>query len=749
MGWWAWGCLGLAAVVSGRAIAAPATAQTSPDTIAIAVSLTGPNTYLGQPSIEGATLAVEETNAANPSAPIKLATYDETSDPAHSGEIAHQVAASNAAIVIGPSATPIALVAAPVYAASGIVALGTIVTGDSVTENATFFRTSFSTSDGGESLANYLHYILGGRSAIMLFKDDGYGRPAAEGFRRGADRLGIATSFLSFTTVEQAEAPAHQAAADPNHPAIILGMINEAGPVLKVLRRDGAAGPIIGTNALASEAFLASFANEPEDKRTPGFFTNGVYAASSLIFDSANATTLAFAERYRARFGREPNYISVHGYEAALLAIAGVRATAGDAGDLKARRKAIFDYLKTLDGPARAISGLNGPLWFTPEKGRLQALRMGRFEGSRFESARAQLVPVANFDPGEIASSAVVDIGGGRFARHQKIVYSGVYLNDVPRVDIAQSTFTADFYLWVRYAHDTGAGAADPTEIDFPDLVRGTFDATRPTRQGDLADGTTYRLWRVRGDFKNDFDLHRYPFDQQHLAIRFFNARADSTRISYVLDLQSSGTLGNAILGLSEGDEHTGVPGAPSFANVAPGAFHNLTQWEPVHANQRRDDLVTQSALGDPRLVGLDRVLELSGFRVGIDLRRHVVTTLAKTLLPLGLLTLIMFASLFFPVALVKEKITLAITAALSGAVLLAAINAQLGGVGYVIAVEYVFYIFFTLCLLCILSVLAAERFRVVERETAALVAEQTIRYVFALGVAATVTATWVITSRW
>ena len=51
------------------------------------------------------------------------------------------------------------------------------------------------------------------------------------------------------------------------------------------------------------------------------------------------------------------------------------------------------------------------------------------------------------------------------------------------------------------------------------------------------------------------------------------------------------------------------------------------------------------------------------------------MATLVENLLPLMLMTLIMFASLYFPHSLVKEKITVAITAALSGAVLLTATN--------------------------------------------------------------------------
>jgi hypothetical protein len=147
---------------------------------------------------------------------------------------------------------------------------------------------------------------------------------------------------------------------------------------------------------------------------------------------------------------------------------------------------------------------------------------------------------------------------------------------------------------------------------------------------------------------------------------------------------------------------------AETASPIAAMAFRDLTQWDPIGAHERRENLVTASALGDPRRVGAESYRELSGFLVSIDLHRRTLATLAKTLLPLVLMTLIMYASLYFPVALVKEKVTVAITAALSGAVLLTAINSQLGSIGYTIMVEYAFFVFFGLSTLCIASVLAA-----------------------------------------
>jgi branched-chain amino acid transport system substrate-binding protein len=765
---WAWSAACLVALAIGTALLRMpfASAQTPALKIAVAVSVTGSSEAYRSPTLDGARLAVEEANAAAAAPKIELRVYDDASDTDRGKELARQTIASDALVVVGPATTIMSLAVGPIYAEAGLVSLGTTATGDGVTANATTFRASFSTSDGGEVLASYIRHILGGKRAVVLVKDDGYGRPVADGFKRATERLGIAASYHPCKTVAELEEAARLAAADPEQPAIILAMLDtDAKPALASLRRQGARGPILGTNAIAGEFFNGYFADEPEERQRPGFFTDGVYGASPLIFDSGNAETLAFADRYRARFGREPYYVSVQGYEAARLAVAAVRATQASTGaDLRSRRDAIRNYLVSLNGPANAVAGLNGPLWFTPDRGRQQALRLGRFQGGRFESAPGQLVPVPHPDAAEIASGALVDIGSGRYARRQQVVYTGVFLNEIPRVDIAQSTFTADFYLWMRFARGGGTADADPAEIDFPDLVRGSFDGKRPAAQHELGDGTTYRLWRMRGDFKNDYDLHRYPADSQRLAVRFFNSRAASDRLVYVVDRRSFDAGAGAAPvkvganGSNFGSAHAGegaqaatdAQAADAFGGAAaPAAFRNLTQWEPVRASQRRDNLVTESALGDPGLVGLERVRELSGFNVTVDLNRRVVATLAKTLLPLGLMALIMFASLYFPHALVKEKVTVAITGALSGAVLLSSINSQLGNVGYVIAVEYGFYVFFALCLLCIVAVLGAERLRVVGRQTMAVAVEQSGRYLFLLGVVGTVGAAWLAYWRW
>jgi branched-chain amino acid transport system substrate-binding protein len=747
----------LAATIFGSAAAAADGSVQSVE-VAVALPLSGDEAIYGERTFQGIQLAIDEANAEGVGPRINVTQYDDRGNDDAAKEVAEKIVASRAMLVLGPSFSTASLAAGPTYAAGGVVSLAPTATADTITRNATTFRVIFKNSEQGETLAFYLTQVLGKKRAAVIVVDNGYGRSLQGGFEEAAKRLGIDAQYFVFKTADEAQAIVRQIAADTTQPPVVFCTLDgDAERMLTTLRRLGGHGPVLGGDALGDEIFSERFVKEPEERKQPGFFTDGVHGISPMILDSANADTLAFAERFRARYGRDPVWQATAGYDAARLAVATVRGAATAAGNnanVGALRAAAMTYLKSLNSPTAALQGLLGPIWFDETRGRQQAIRIGRFNRGRFESAPLQIVPVATPNSEEVASRAVFEVEPGRYARVQRVVYSGLYLNEIARVDVAQSKFTADLYLWVRYAGGDLPGAADPTDIDFPDLVRGSSDGKQLAAKGELDDGTTYRLWRIRGDFNNDYDLHRYPADRQTLAVRFFNTTAASDRIVYVQDRRSADVTIPGPAAKTAAAGSAAIAAELSQPEVFGGAaaataFRNLTQWDPLRAGQRRDILVTSSALGDPRLVGAERVRELSGFNLTIELRRRVLTTLAKTLLPLGLMALIMYASLYFPVALVKEKVTVAITGALSGAVLLTSINAQLGNVGYVIAVEYGFYVFFGLCLLCIIAVLAEERFRAAGRTSMAAVVDRSGRILFATGFVGTVAAAWMAYLRW
>src|SRR5271165_5324442 len=94
---------------------------------------------------------------------------------------------------------------------------------------------------------------------------------------------------------------------------------------------------------------------------------------------------------------------------------------------------------------------------------------------------------------------------------------------------------------------------------------------------------------------------------------------------------------------------------------------------------------------------------------------------------------------------LIKEKVTVAVTGALSGAVLLTAINSQLGSIGYTIAIEYAFFVFFGLSTFSIIAALTAEHFRHIKRAHMAIATERATRAIFLLAIVGLLAGAWYV----
>jgi len=79
---------------------------------------------------------------------------------------------------------------------------------------------------------------------------------------------------------------------------------------------------------------------------------------------------------------------------------------------------------------------------------------------------------------------------------------------------------------------------------------------------------------------------------------------------------------------------------------------------------------------------------------------------------PLFLLVLVVFATLFFPASLTEERTTVPVTGILTSAVLLISISNQLPSLSYTMALEYIFYVFFGLCLMAMCAGFISEILR-------------------------------------
>src|SRR5262249_52981215 len=149
--------------------------------------------------------------------------------------------------------------------------------------------------------------------------------------------------------------------------------------------------------------------------------------------------------------------------------------------------------LAKMDRPETAVAGVGGPLYFDTNHDMPRPVRLGYFYLGRFVTAPTQLVLIDRPESidleSEIRNARAVKLSGRPYWV-QRVVYTGIDVNRLNRIDIRQGTFNIDFYMWMRYAGEDDA----PTRVEFPDLLnRDIFDPTQPTEAG-VEDGLNYRL---------------------------------------------------------------------------------------------------------------------------------------------------------------------------------------------------------------------------------------------------------------
>ena len=189
---------------------------------------------------------------------------------------------------------------------------------------------------------------------------------------------------------------------------------------------------------------------------------------------------------------------------------------------------------------------------------------------------------------------------GDRHYWVQRIVYTGIDIVRLNRIDVKQGTFNVDFYLWMRFA----GGGEGQTQVQFPALLdRGAFDPARPLQTGE-EDGLNYRLYRINGDFKARYELRDYPFDTQQLLLHFRNTQQRQELVTYVIDQ----------FGLRLSDERSSL--------VEDDAYSGLELWRFLRLRYFVDTLSSGSTLGKAALFDSGLKTEFAGFDTVIVLQR-------------------------------------------------------------------------------------------------------------------------------
>jgi hypothetical protein len=116
-----------------------------------------------------------------------------------------------------------------------------------------------------------------------------------------------------------------------------------------------------------------------------------------------------------------------------------------------------------------------------------------------------------------------------------------------------------------------------------------------------------------------------------------------------------------------------------------------------------------RSTTPDPR-TGAPEFDQVSTYQVQMTYGRNVSAFLVKNLLPLALLALVTYISLYFSPTYATGRITFSITSVLTASVMLQSISNSLPDVGYTVAIEWGYYVFIALSAVLVMINISIER---------------------------------------
>jgi branched-chain amino acid transport system substrate-binding protein len=297
------------------------TARSTPPPVRIGAiyNLTGDQSQLDAPSLDGARLAVDRINAHGGlmGRRVELLERDGQTDTTMVSRAAADLVSSGVSAIVGLSDTDQVLAAAPIAARAGVPFVTSGATSPRLTGQVPdwLFLACFGDNAQAAASAQYATDQLGARTAAVVY-DRGMqftrllARYFQESFRREGGRIVTANRFDDGgDVVRLLDRRSRAATADL---LFVAAGPQDAGPIVRSLRAAGYDQPVMGGDSFDAESLVAAAGS------TGGNVYYTTHAAVGV--SSASAAVRRFDASFQAAYGRPPrNAFACLGYDAVEL----------------------------------------------------------------------------------------------------------------------------------------------------------------------------------------------------------------------------------------------------------------------------------------------------------------------------------------------------------------------------------------------------------------------------------------------
>jgi branched-chain amino acid transport system substrate-binding protein len=289
-----------------------------------AAPVTGPASYLGKDTENGARLAVEEVNQAGlviggQKVILVFDAQDDAGDPRQATQVAQKLVDDKVVAVVGHMQSGSTIPASKIYNDAGVVQVSPSATNPAYTLQGfkTAYRVVATDAQQGPTLADYAAKTLKVKTVAIVDDSTAYGQGLAVEFEKQAKANGITVLSHDASTDKAVDFRAILTKIKGENPDAIMygGLDGTGGPFAKQAKQLGISVKVLAGDGLCADD-LAKLAGD---------------AADNVICSIAGAPLLkmaegpAFVERYKKRFGYAPVLNSPFAYDAVGVIVAAMK----------------------------------------------------------------------------------------------------------------------------------------------------------------------------------------------------------------------------------------------------------------------------------------------------------------------------------------------------------------------------------------------------------------------------------------
>ena len=591
--------------------------------LAMVGPMTGQGEQIGKSLLQGVTLYLDLINKQGGihGKTVKLDVYDDQNNKDLAKEKAIEIVQKKRALaVIGHYYSSCSISGGEIYRKHHVPAITPGSTNVMVTrDNEWYFRTLFNDNLQGRFLANYSKKVLKQNTVSIIYDDDAYGYYLSKVFEDTSKDLGVNVVFKAKynnkdaqlkQTIQETIKQLKQQTPKDTGVIFLAAHAHEGIHLVKCIKDEGLENPIITPDAFASKSFQMGFDNFTNEVNDPGYYSNGIYTTTPLIFDTANEMAQTFKEMYQKIYDDKPDWRAAFAYDSAMIILEAARQSRinGTLDAIEQDRKKIKDFLTNLTHIGDAIKGVTGFNYFDSNGDSAKPVSIGMYKNKNVISSSIQLQvihkPKKIHDLQDALDQERILSIDGKLMYKTNVVYTGVLFHEIKDLDMKKLTCTLDFTLWFRFQ-----GNINPDCIAFLGGDEENISIGEPITAKNIK-GITYQQYRVKGRFKADFLPVRHVFGQHILGVSFHHKTLSRNNLIYVVD----------VVGMKLTHDNQNIANMNETHVLSP-----ITGWS-INGLVFYQDILQKDSAGDPDYINLQGIIEFSRFNVGIRIKKNQIS---------------------------------------------------------------------------------------------------------------------------